>query len=641
MNETSSKKSRRRPPSGRFKRAKKDQEEGQKRRRQQQRRPPKDNDQSTSNNSNQPKARRRGRKTEMSHSTGGRPCSLEHPSLGESDVMIGIEEQLRKQREQQQQKSKDEAKSQTKRPNVLGKYRYDSQRQAYFPITKNSSFQKTETEEDKNQSASPGSNHQPEIKSMPLIGLLVEDCPSKHRRALLRGAWAGRCIFNSMQLPSMTGPRLSAHQLDQMQRDVACKSLLHPSCRTFAVRYDSTTGNYCKPLIASIFDWDKIDYRHGVGIAEELYQIGGIHRDDHFVSLRQLSLGGRTYTGAICCGGSTNSLEVNNSFLLTPEANEDGNGTRYKSFECCATPHDFVGLDDKVLMAPISSGKTGPSDFVTFHLESGSLEGGRKSRTSRLPTSTVFCMEAESSNNDLRKKYVALGHRNGQVSIWDVNGNGICNSTRKSAHSGQKPDTFGNTVALQWLGGGNQVLAKGSLGDCRLYDTRQMGQRQNYQSYGDKETDPSLLWSLSAPPCCNLVRSKISLYCNGLAVDPTQSFAIAPLLNEKEDPCFGFWSVTTGQLVGLKQLQSNAASAVFEKPPPFLELATTTTPVFTTDEKGEFVLAPSAGNYSGVWFKSGRPLSPCTGDYSLNLSLGSGSIYHMTLAGGLLNDEGF
>ena len=213
--------------------------------------------------------------------------------------------------------------------------------------------------------------------------------------------------------------------------------------------------------------------------------------------------------------------------------------------------------------------------------------------------------------------------------------NSVCCSSHPSRDNAHKAETFGSTVALDWING-NQILARGSLGDCHVYDIRRMGGNSE-QSRGNcrsiYEAEPSLIWELTVPPCCQDVRSKIALYCNGIAT--TQSAVVAPLLNQYEDPCFGFWSLKTGQWIGLKELplqpSTNSPNDANAKPPPFLELCRSTTPAFTTDESRASIPDPLGKNRCGLWFKSGKPLLPPDG--LNNYPLKHGNIYHMSISG--------
>ena len=249
--------------------------------------------------------------------------------------------------------------------------------------------------------------------------------------------------------------------------------------------------------------------------------------------------------------------------------------------------------------------------------------------------SPVLCMQAD-PGPFFSNKLIAMGHRNGTVSIWDSGSNQINMST--SCSSRNLSTTFGSTTSIVWLSNGYQLLARGSMGNCHLYDVRRMGRtsKNNTGSSRKNCSDPALLWELKMPPTYHNIRSKMALYCNGITVDPAESVAIAPLLTPKsEEPGFGFWSLMTGRWIGQKQLVPDDQTPANEKPPPYLELCQRTTSACTrkSSSENEFIIKDvRKRNKFGIWFKCGREVVPKNSSTVPGRAVKFGSIYHMALS---------
>ena len=623
------------------------------------------------------KPRRNHRKNPTKNDTKGRQrISIEEPNSNcnnneEDDPMVSIDEQLQRQREQrrkqeeldEKQKSNqpDEHKEKPKNrtPMVLGKYRYDPQRQSYFPMdgitsrrSRTSTTRKAGSESYRNQDSTkirtehrvtqyfaPSRNSR-EYRSLALPSLtyLAETCPSSYRRTLLRDAVGGRCLFNSATLPSVAQSCLIREQAstEEFQTDLVCKSLLHPSCRTLDVRENPTNS---RPMVATIGHQDEIFCRSGLLGCRSSSRYGFI--DDKVISLRHLTLPHKAdtvYTGCLSYCSTFSSTPDKVSFhLLNFQQLQERCRFEIDVNQFFKLPNDFALCDDKIMFAPCRNTRNpSKASCLTLSLGQGSISAEPSLSCillSGLPQSDVLCMEAD-SESFFSKKCLAMGHRNGQISLWDTASNRVSN---RSLSYNLNLNSFGSTTSLSWLSNGYQILARGSLGDCHLHDVRRMGNLSGAaSSSSSKRADPSLLWELSVPPSSEGVRSKIALYCNGIVMDPSQTVSISYLLSRSEEPIYGFWSLTTGQWIGEKQLTPNSSKGptkVSEKPPPFLELCQTITPVFTTDERGGMFRDSADKNRFGIWFKCGRSVSPTDG--TPTQSLRSGNIYHMSLSGGI------
>lgn len=610
----------------------------------------------------------------------------------EPDLMLGIEEQLQRQREQQKEQKKlrekrqasesesnlpnkndDNEKEQRKPPKELGNYRYDPQRQAFFPMKDHidtyGSNGKGDQNHDRTEAAMQtsksnlsshglNSSQNRNWRTTPTQTYLVETCPSSYRRTLLKDAIAGRCVFHSATVPSQSskrdGTREQALPPEELQKDLVCKSLLHPSCRTFDVRENPITS---RPIVATICRQDEIVCRNSLLGCRTSTRYGFL--DDKCISLRHLTLPNtitnnrngtpEIYTGCLSYQSSfsaayTRTADFATFRLLNFDQEHYGSSFQFgidlnHGFDL---PNDFTVCGDETIMfAPSLKHRSGGANFFTINLGGGGSMSRNSVQRAGLPSSDVFCMEAANSNTSFAtKKCVAMGHRNGTLSIWDTISNRA--STRTTLSPNQSSSSFGSATSLIWLPNGHEILARGSMGDCHLYDVRRMGSASGVDesSSGKKRADPSLLRILPLPHTSEDVRSKIALYCNGIITDPTQTVVIAPLLTRSEEPSLGFWSLRTGQWIGQKQLtpssafSQNSMSGTNEKPPPFLELCQTSTPVFTTaEDDGGMIRDNKDKNRFGIWFKCGRSVSPTPTDGTPTKALRTGNIYHMTLSG--------
>ena len=609
----------------------------------------------------------------------------------ESDVMLSIEEQLQRQRQQQkeqkelrkqQQASELEAnlpnkndgkvKPQIKTPMVLGNYRYDPQRQAYFPmknhIDTHGSSGKSGENHDRIESAMQTSklklgkkdlnsiqNRNWRSVAIPTQTYLAETCPSSYRRKLLRDAVGGRCIFHSATIPSQSSKQDARRERaspEELQKDLVCKSLLHPSCHTFDVREHPL---HARPMVATICHQDEIVCRNSLLGCRTSTRYGFL--DDKCISVRHLTLPNTminssndipaVYTGCLSYQSSfsaayTRTADFATFRLLRFDQERDGSNFQFgmdlnHGFDL---PNDFTVCDDEMIMfAPSLKHRSGGAKFFTINLGRGGSMSRNNVQQAGLPSSDVFCMESTGSNTSFAtKKCVAMGHRNGNLSIWDTTSNRANGRTTLSPN--QSSNSFGSATSLIWLSNGFEILARGSMGDCHLYDVRRMGGTVGVDgsSSSKKRDEPSLLRVLALPPTYEDIRSKIALYCNGIITDPTQTVAIAPLLTRSEEPSLGFWCLRTGQWIDQKQLTSSCISpqnpGTDEKPPPFLELCQTSTRAFTTaEDDGGIIRDIKDKNRFGIWFKCGRSLSPTLVDGTPTKPLRTGNIYHMTLSG--------
>lgn len=188
-----------------------------------------------------------------------------------------IEEQLRAQRKRQaleQQSSKSKAPSAS-----IGNYRFDAERNAYFPAESfpSTASKKRQAKTNSKTTRQHGYMHcanpkcvlNPTGISSQSLRYSMETSSSATRQHHLRSLLAGRLLKQGMQvvpttsslardgetrLWSMLPPLISSSNDDSsMALDFVCKTRLHPSARTFDVYYNHSKPNEL-PSIATLVD---------------------------------------------------------------------------------------------------------------------------------------------------------------------------------------------------------------------------------------------------------------------------------------------------------------------------------------------------------------------------------------------------
>jgi hypothetical protein len=191
--------------------------------------------------------------------------------------------------------------------------------------------------------------------------------------------------------------------------------------------------------------------------------------------------------------------------------------------------------------------------------------------------------------------YFLIGHRNGSISIVDKR------VRHANIHRAVDAGKLGSTTSITVMHGDNVFLTKQSFGSCFLWDVRNMGS----ESAGKVK----VVHHLEVP--AHAIHPTKSSCCNGVAVDPTNSFAISPFVNTKERPCLALWSLSTGAFIGSKELASDGTSENVGMP--HCELSKTITPAWkpaTCAGDGD-TIKPEKGAW-GLWFKCGMsgPMMP-------------------------------
>jgi hypothetical protein len=221
------------------------------------------------------------------------------------------------------------------------------------------------------------------------------------------------------------------------------------------------------------------------------------------------------------------------------------------------------------------------------------------------------------------------GHRNGWLSMVDLR----MDNANSYSPGGTSSAAGSLTRILVMNDDSNKILTRHSFGSCFLWDVRMMGRSGG----GDKATP---LLHLKVPK--SMIHPTKTTCCNGIAVDPTQSIAIAPIVSTEGQTCLAFWSLSSGAFIGCKELR--APECVTSETAsrgdgggggmPHCELSSTITPAWkpipsSTTRDGDLV-EPNEDAW-GLWFKFGS--SP-TGRVAPNFI---SSIHHVTFPGRLMD----
>jgi hypothetical protein len=223
-----------------------------------------------------------------------------------------------------------------------------------------------------------------------------------------------------------------------------------------------------------------------------------------------------------------------------------------------------------------------------------------------LPNSDALCVE-------YLLDYFLIGHRNGSLSVVDKRVRHVI------GHRAVDAEKLGSITSITVMHDDNLFLTKQSFGSCFLWDVRSMGS----ESAGKVKA----VHHLEVPS--HAVHPTKSSCCNGVALDPTHSFAISPFVNAQERPCLAMWSLSTGTFIGSKELATDGARE--DVGMPHCELSKTITQAWKPAicvRNGD-IMEPEKGAW-GLWFKCGMtgPRTP----------IFVGSIHHVTFPG-ILDSE--
>jgi hypothetical protein len=263
--------------------------------------------------------------------------------------------------------------------------------------------------------------------------------------------------------------------------------------------------------------------------------------------------------------------------------------------------NDFCFGNDLVLFAcPRFAGNATLTPlFLSFGRGDGEL---RTLNVEHFPQSDALRVEMACSSNE---KYVAFGHRNGQVSLLDLRQSHTTTILQYHGDDESSSSLLGSATGLGFLSQTQKLLVKRSFGSCQLHDLR-----MTTTTSGAKRSS-SVVFHLSVPS--DEINPTLSANCNGFAVDPTcEQTLIAPYINAQQDACLGVWSLGTGAMVGSRRiLAKNTTNAQQQQQQQhddtdvlYTEVCQRTTPAFFGTSKKMKKDAPSS--MFGVWLKCGR-----------------------------------
>lgn len=308
----------------------------------------------------------------------------------------------------------------------------------------------------------------------------------------------------------------------------------------------------------------------------------------------------------------------------------DDRDSLYK-FQCYPLP-DATSFFEMPLQEPVTDFAFGP-DLVLFACPRYygkaalsptflTLEDGREGylrclNIQNFPHSDALRVEMTCT----KEKFIAFGHRNGQVSLLDLRQSQSCCSILQHLPEDSTSEVLGSATDLKFLSN-HHLLVNRSFGNTQLHDLRQISSKLSQDSPTTmRRRSTSLLHHLEVPS--DGILQTASSTCNGMVVDPTcQQTLLTPYIDSDRNAALGFWSLTTGTFAGKKILATNP-----EEDPIFVELCPTTTASFLN--RGERKHGLSNPSDFGVWLKCGRFAK------SRPLSSKAGSLHHLSLPGAL------
>lgn len=205
--------------------------------------------------------------------------------------------------------------------------------------------------------------------------------------------------------------------------------------------------------------------------------------------------------------------------------------------------------------------------------------------------SDPICVQFRTNENESQ---VLFGHRDGSVTMLDTR------STDAQFASLSGAD-FGSVTSIQPLEKNEHlVVAKGSFGSCRVFDVRCLC---NSKGEYIKNQQSSVL-TLRPPSSIHYTKSA---NCTGLAIDPTETVALAPFATKNNQVMAAIWAIESGKL--LRTMSLDSASTTSSRSMDcqlFCELKSASTCGFKmsyTQESEVPVISWESSSW-GVWYKS-------------------------------------
>lgn len=201
--------------------------------------------------------------------------------------------------------------------------------------------------------------------------------------------------------------------------------------------------------------------------------------------------------------------------------------------------------------------------------------------------------------NDNESNHVLFGHRDGSVSLLDTR------SIKDALFLNPQNVSFGSVTSLQALKRDvNLVIGKGSFGACFIFDLRRMSNCNDLSRHTQ-----TFLSELSIPD--HLLHRTKSVRCTGLAVDPSESIAIAPFIDQNDDARFALWNICTGGLIRTLRINdvddcTTSGAGRKRATPAFCELSRVITSGYgmSCAIDSDSPIVTCEGHSWGVWYKS-------------------------------------
>jgi len=541
---------------------------------------------------------------------------------------IDIEAQLERQRRKRALSKEEACSKKLTSPKFLGGYEYDEESKTYFPkgsktvrprkdlISKNDvKINSRSTATVMNHfSAMSRSGFSIEKTPTAWIEHLVATCTIPDRSRALRELWSGRVMISTMSITSSMQrlfdstsneqagwvsmlPQLKCSSDNRNSTpgveapwDIACKSSLHSASRTFDIQLGPDKLQF--PRIVSLVDggiFGRVHRGEPLVWNEERY-MGTEWRKETFFDLKKESHSVRFLPPL-----STDHLDV---VRLTSKPSRDIEifrvglsqiGVCYvsrrlkveSSFDINdITSHPSFGRGSALLSLATRVSRNSKELVLCYDVEK---ETSLKTQIGKYPKSDALCLEHLDENT------VLFGHRNGAISLLDVR-NGAVHKVSSADQNG------GSTKSLLPLACGNIFIAKKLFGDCHVFDLRKTEARRNDDSL-------RMIWNLVTP--VGIADRMLSSCCTGIAVDPSEKVVISPFSDHNRLGHVGFWSLTSGRLIGSKAINTLASAQSGSRTNlPHCELRSTVTPSWKIDTSQRKHCVTSCKNSWSLWFKS-------------------------------------
>ena len=459
------------------------------------------------------------------------------------------------------------------------------------------------------------------------FGLMLESSCllSVQERMKLRYIWQTKYMVDNMTIRKRASTLYSKkirwfdHTLPDGYNcswDMSCKSRLHPSSRTMDVARLNNSDTL--PLIATIGQggWGMFRSPENTEREQERerqrqfppreharshqrrheYRRDG---DDTIHTLRCPPVHAiRVHEGTSRCGTVVRDPHLEYTFQLFPLPN----ATTHVEVQLPVPVHDFCfGKDLAIFACPRYHAN---NDISPIFMPLESMRGSRLLASHNLrmlnvqnfPQSDTLRVEMTCDHD----KYVAFGHRNGQVSLLDLRASQpVCSiyQYEQSSSSTTSTTPLGSVSDMGFLSSSldsKQIIVRRSFGSCQVHDIR--------KASSTSMSATTALHNLVVPS--DDINPTLSANCNGFVVDPIgKQTLISPYINSNNDAHLGVWSLRTGRMVDSRLLQSSSTSSTVEQDILYVELCNKTTPSFAPSTSNREKVASSSS--FAAWLKCG------------------------------------